>query len=76
MVIEEKSIRNNVLGVPDRAALNAPVVDGHLEIKRTRACLGVGHYSSQIKRHGAVFEKAAMRLERSTNRSRSDATLL
>ena len=28
MFIEEKSIRINVLGVPDRAALNASVVDG------------------------------------------------
>lgn len=28
MVIEKKPIRNNVLGIPDRAALNASLVDG------------------------------------------------
>ena len=28
MLIEEKCVRNNVLGVPDKALLNASVVDG------------------------------------------------
>ena len=34
MVIEEKPIANSVLGVPDRAALNASVVHG-LDVPQT-----------------------------------------